>query len=1147
MPLTADSVLTALTDCGVLSADELPAAAALFPDSQWPADPGVLLDGLFRAGRITQFQAQTLYAGRGETLLLGDYVLLEPIGAGGMGQVFKARHRRMKREVALKILPPAVQQSPDFIARFQREVEAAARLTHPNVVTAYDAGESRGVHYLVTEYVAGSDLASVVRQQGPVPAEAAVELLQQIAAGLDYAHRQGVIHRDIKPNNILVSRDGVVKVADLGLARLLTSSEQPAAVAAPGLTNTGAVMGTIDYMAPEQAEDTHRADERSDIYSLGCTLFFLLTGQPPFPGGTVVQKILAHREQAPPRLAVPATPADAPANSQLLAALDGLLQRLLAKRPEDRCQDMAEVLAALEPLRSGSLDLTRTFAVCQSSAALPPANQNTQQGTDAQVPTVHPPGTAPLPTIEVGSSVRVTHRLAGRRSTTGIRRQGLIAAALGVCLLVVTFGIWQATSGHKPEPPRSPTVAAPRGTTSPPVATKAGSTAPQVPAPDLDPARIPEFEQSPGQPKELVAVLGSSARRHGKHVTGLAYTADGRYLLSGSHDGWLIAWDADTLERRARFQLRSSRWGPTEDGIAPIHHLVWDEPRQSAWLGMDDGTIRQVEFQQEAFRELVSWPVFAAPITQLAVSPDGRWLASVSRSQPQVKMWNLQVTPPELTATMPRLGEYTDSVAVAFRPDGQRLYVGAANKLQVWDITALEDESRPENWSPPEIDAPLIGEHREGTTGTILFDPTGRELAVNFSSTLYLWRGTEQDRFEQTAAIGLGGWAAYSPDGRWLATNTNSYETVQLFDRGRSDWQSSLLRLGLNALGSGGARVLAFRPDSQRLVIGDHWGKLRQWDLATTPPTELSPHPIGSQPLDVIFSPRGDQLIVCGRDYGSTLWQHNGSEFVERHRWPTGIRSRCASWSADGEWLAFVLESDQQKPAAGLYHRERDELVRVNLPATGGGLAGLALAADARQLAAGMGGGQIEVLRRERLDEAFTPRETLQSPKPEGDYRAAHSLSFFPDGDQLAVAYPYHAVVLFDFRTTPPRVRAELPFVLSALEPSGQVIGFTPDGHSLIVGGNQSMVWDLSVDQPRRHSTAGWGGVLSVSPSGRFVVVASGGGTILIYDSRTLVQRHTYQLPQGVAAVDWHPSGAYIATANSNGTVWILKVPDELR
>jgi WD40 repeat protein len=210
-------------------------------------------------------------------------------------------------------------------------------------------------------------------------------------------------------------------------------------------------------------------------------------------------------------------------------------------------------------------------------------------------------------------------------------------------------------------------------------------------------------------------------------------------------------------------------------------------------------------------------------------------------------------------------------------------------------------------------------------------------------------------------------------------------------------------------------------------------------------------------------------------------------------------------------------------------------------------LAGLALAADARQLAAGMGGGQIEVLRRERLDEAFTPRETLQSPKPEGDYRAAHSLSFFPDGDQLAVAYPYHAVVLFDFRTTPPRVRAELPFVLSALEPSGQVIGFTPDGHSLIVGGNQSMVWDLSVDQPRRHSTAGWGGVLSVSPSGRFVVVASGGGTILIYDSRTLVQRHTYQLPQGVAAVDWHPSGAYIATANSNGTVWILKVPDELR
>lgn len=1142
MPQTAHDLLSKLTELGVLPAEDLSAAAALFPDQRWPEEPGVLLDGLFRAGRITQFQAQTCYAGRADTLLLGDYVLLEPLGAGGMGQVFKARHRRMKREVALKILPPAVQQSPDFIARFQREVEAAAKLTHPNVVTAYDAGESRGVHYLVTEYVPGQDLGALIKRQGPLPAETAVELLLQVAAGLDYAHRQGVIHRDIKPNNILVGRDGVVKVADLGLARLLASPEQPAA-AERGLTNTGAVMGTIDYMAPEQAEDTHRADERSDIYSLGCTLYFLLTGQPPFPAGTVVQKILAHREQPPPVL----SPATAPGDAALLAALNAVLQKLLAKRPEDRFQTMADVLAALRPLRSNSVDLTRTFAAAPVPAASPAASQNTQQGTDAQSPTVMPPGTDPLPTIDVGDSARVTHRRLAGRSRSAARRPGLIAMSIGVILLVIAVGLW--SSLPRPQPlPWPPAEPSKDGETSTPRATAARSTdSPRVPVPPLDPADIPATERHDGQPKELVAVLGRSDRHHWQEVTGLAYTADGRYLLSSSRDGTLIAWDGDTLERRTRFPLNSSHRGPTEDGIAPVQHLVWDEPRQSAWLGMDDGTIRQVEFQQRAFLQVVAWPAFDSSVSHLAVSPDGRWLASVSQPQPQVKLWNLQVTPPALTATIPRLGEYPDSVAVAFRPDGKRLYVGVANKLQVWDITALGDDSRPENWSPPEIDAPLIGEHREGATGTILFDPTGRELAVNFSSTLYLWRGAEQDRLDQTAAISLGARAAYSPDGRWLATNTNSHETVQLFDRRRSDWQSSRLRLGLNALGSGVAQVLAFRPDSARLVVGDQYGRLRQWDLTASPPTELSPHPNGSQPLDLKFSPRGDQLAVCGRDYGVTLWEHDGTAFVERHRWPAGIRSRGASWSADGEWLAFVLESDHQKPAVGLYRRGETQPRSLSIPATGGKLVSSDLSQDALQLAAGMEGGQIHILRRSSRNSSWSLSETLNA-QTQAPYPYPHSLTFSPDGSHLVVIVCYQSSRIFDFQTTPTRLRAELSDLgVSINEVSGSLATFRPDGRTLLTSGSQMFSWDLSVDQPVRGPYKGWGGTgISLSPRADYVATV-GYRTVSLFDVTSLVRRYGIELPGAVFDVDWHPSGEYLATANGNGTVWILKVPDELR
>ena len=267
--------------------------------------------------------------------VLGEYSLLEEIGGGGMGRVFKAVHRKMNRQVAVKLLPRSLVESPESVERFQREVRALARLSHPNIVAVHDAGEADGTHFYVMDLVEGDDLARLVKEHGPMPVEEALECAVQAARGLEYAHAQGIVHRDIKPSNLIVDHGGTLKILDLGIARFM-----PAAESADDLTKTGCVLGTVDYMAPEQAMNTRRADHRADIYSLGCTLWFLLTGQPLHGGDTVMERIVAHRERAAPSLrkACPAAP----------PWLDGVLRKMVAKKPGDRYQAVAALVSDLE-------------------------------------------------------------------------------------------------------------------------------------------------------------------------------------------------------------------------------------------------------------------------------------------------------------------------------------------------------------------------------------------------------------------------------------------------------------------------------------------------------------------------------------------------------------------------------------------------------------------------------------------------------------------------------------------------------------------------------------------------------------------------------------------------------------------------------
>jgi serine/threonine protein kinase len=288
------------------------------------------------------------------------YRILEVLGAGGMGVVFKAEHRLMERTVALKVLSRKLIERPSAIERFRLEVKAAARLGHANIVTAYDAEQAGDSHFLVMEFVAGSALDRLLAQQGPLPVSHACAVAQQVALGLQHALERGMVHRDIKPANLMLAAQGQVKILDFGLARFVSET-----VPVEALTQSGTVVGTPDYIAPEQALEPRTADIRADIYSLGCTLYHLLAGRPPFAGGTVMQKLIAHRERMPE----PLTGRRPDVPSQVLAVLD----RLLAKEPARRYQAPAEIARALAPFAEPPLlPPSGTPASIRPSALAPP-------------------------------------------------------------------------------------------------------------------------------------------------------------------------------------------------------------------------------------------------------------------------------------------------------------------------------------------------------------------------------------------------------------------------------------------------------------------------------------------------------------------------------------------------------------------------------------------------------------------------------------------------------------------------------------------------------------------------------------------------------------------------------------------------------
>jgi serine/threonine protein kinase len=308
-------------------------------DGALPDDAETVANHLIEADLITKWQSEKLLDGRYKGFFLGKYKLLGHLGSGGMSSVYLADHVLMQRRVAIKVLPQRRVEDSSYLARFHQEAQAAARLNHKNIVRAYDIDNDKNTHYLVMEYVEGSDLQQLVKDDGPLDYDKAANYIAQAAEGLEHAHQRGLVHRDIKPANLLVDGKGIVKILDMGLARF--TDEERASLTVAHDEN---VLGTADYLAPEQAINSHNVDNRADIYSLGCTLYYLLTGHPPFPDGSLPQRLLAHQTKQPAPILKDRP--DAPAD--LVAICENMMAKSADSRPPTAAavaQQLADWLA----------------------------------------------------------------------------------------------------------------------------------------------------------------------------------------------------------------------------------------------------------------------------------------------------------------------------------------------------------------------------------------------------------------------------------------------------------------------------------------------------------------------------------------------------------------------------------------------------------------------------------------------------------------------------------------------------------------------------------------------------------------------------------------------------------------------------------
>jgi serine/threonine-protein kinase len=869
IPCVADFV-EALGQTPILGEEprrELTALAARTPE------PRELARELIRRGWLTAYQVNQLFLGRAADLVLGPYVLLERLGEGGMGQVFKARHRSLGRIVALKVVRKDYLTNPNALPRFQREIQAASQLDHPNVVRALDADQVGGTYFFAMEYIEGTELSRLVREQGPLPALQACDYIRQAALGLQHAHEKGLVHRDIKPANLLVMRPGVptgslsgvqlprpfaaayrwglVKILDMGLARLLDQDEAPGSTM---LTQIGSVMGTPDYIAPEQARNSHTSDIRADVYSLGCTLYYLLTGQAPFPGGTLTEKLLQHQLDEPEpveRVRRERLLKGTPGHVNLSAVRAGMevpdlvlavLRRLMAKKPEDRYQTPAEAAEALadaavrvEASRPARPKLKPTEKTLSDEAIVnqpPPAQPTARlQRPDVRIaPAAAPAARKPPPTHRVRRSEIPPQRYQGPRT-----RQPLLVAG-SLLLLVLSVRSFDRPRAEGPQPPsqdaaaawarledraglaqgnldelRGQLVAFRSAHHDSPYAARATDLLMRLPSPldGLARSALPKRNWPGWLPKDVVAVLGEWELFSQSPATVVAFRPDGGQLARGGADQLVRRWQTAPLCELPPLRGHQVRIQPQGLAYAP-DGLTLASGDFEGVVTLWDAATGQPRKRWQAHKRY--------PLACLAFTPDGKVLATGGWDG-TVQFWDSRSG--ALLRTLP--GRWTNRVfALAISPDGTLLACGHEDHtLRLWDLTTASVTPR------------AIYRGHSSWVKVVAFAPDGRTLVSGGGGegTLHIctWdRGSFGNRRRLDGHRNVVHAVALSPDGK-LVASAGEDQSVRLWDvaSGKRVREWVNLRAAVNGV--------AFAPDGRHLAAANANSTVHILRLAAPP------------------------------------------------------------------------------------------------------------------------------------------------------------------------------------------------------------------------------------------------------------------------------------------------------------------------
>jgi serine/threonine protein kinase/WD40 repeat protein len=752
-PVEVDQFKRALLELGLVSASEFDRfVAGPLKDVQGVAQ------ALLAAGKLTRYQAAALAQGKGRGLLIGNYLILEKLRAGGMGVVFKARHRRLGRIVALKILPPSLARDKTLLSRFRREVDVAAKLSHPNIVSILDADEYRGVQFMTMEYIEGTDLDHLVQESGVLPVDLALDCTIQAARGLEAAHAQGIVHRDIKPANMMLDESGVVRVLDLGLARLVEASNPFGETATGPLTRTGTSMGTVDFMAPEQGIDSRSVDHRADIYSLGCTLCYLLTARVPFEGTNVLKRMMAHQDRAPASLL--AMRGDVP------KAVDAVYQHMMAKNAADRPASMTEVVRLLEACRSRSVAAgdvrseSREFAKAARFQRAAPGESGSDvspfprenafehsggadmQREDAmahrggqQCPTQ--PKLPPANSESIPLRNETAPKLAPRphKSRTPLYAVGALAVvvlgALGSSLL------WRNTDRSRGD--RVPPASREKSSGGDPVS----ATVPGRPAP----ARI----ASPSPGTFDVATLHAA---YDQEWRALSVTADGHHALVGGRTTFPERLNVDKGQVEHNFGWHYNTISDAAMTPEGRHALIATynvgkksglKERGTLWFW--DVKTGKALFPMQQPHE--------SHVTAVAISADGRRGLSAGRFG-DLLVWDLT------TGKSVALGQQQGEVmahAMAFFPDGRHAATGGRDKVvHLWDVDERREVA---TWTAHDM-----------TISGLAISADGRRMVTgSFDGTVILWdagNGAMLHRFDMPPGD-KGAHVAFDPEGHIVA------------------------------------------------------------------------------------------------------------------------------------------------------------------------------------------------------------------------------------------------------------------------------------------------------------------------------------------------------------------------------------------